>query len=342
MQSLCCEQMKLEAHYFRKEMFFNVGKFVDLSGKRFGHLLVERRGPNHISSGGNSFVAYECVCDCGNRVTITANKLTTGHTSSCGKCNDYDNLDDLTGRRFDKLVVIRKNGYHTYPNGDREYKWLCKCDCGGTITMLGKSLKADHPHSCNCWRHSRSVVDNMLDREFGRLTVIGRESDIYTKEGTVVDCWKCRCTCGGEIVVRGASLRNGHTSSCGCYRLEMLSGKEHMSKSEEAVANILDKYALAYTYQKTYPDLLGLSGNLLSYDFGLDIQDDTYLIECQGLQHYQPVEFFGGNAGFGYQKVHDYRKYRYADEHDFHLLLLDCRAGLPNDLHEQIVSFLKL
>lgn len=32
--------------------------------------------------------------------------------------------------------------------------------------------------------------------------------------------WHCKCTCGNEKDVRGNSLRNGHTQSCGCLQRE--------------------------------------------------------------------------------------------------------------------------
>mgnify|MGYP006350009733 FL=1 len=36
------------------------------------------------------------------------------------------------------------------------------------------------------------------------------------KDGCVL--WKCRCDCGNERIVRGASLKNKRTQSCGCLR----------------------------------------------------------------------------------------------------------------------------
>jgi hypothetical protein len=50
----------------------------------------------------------------------------------------------------------------------------------------------------------------MIGKRFGYLTVIKKHHSsncVY---------WLCRCDCGKETVVSGASLRNGHTRSCGC------------------------------------------------------------------------------------------------------------------------------
>ena len=55
---------------------------------------------------------------------------------------------------------------------------------------------------------------------FGRLEVISK-TDKRTKCGAVY--WNCRCSCGSGIIktVTSASLRNGHTKSCGCLKREL-------------------------------------------------------------------------------------------------------------------------
>lgn len=62
--------------------------FVDITGKKFGKLAVVERSDNHISSGGNSFVAWVCLCDCGNVKTIIGSRLKCGRAMSCG-CETY-------------------------------------------------------------------------------------------------------------------------------------------------------------------------------------------------------------------------------------------------------------
>lgn len=51
----------------------------DLTGKRFGHLVALKR----VSKPGSP-VLWECVCDCGNVVTVRALCLSKGITQSCG------------------------------------------------------------------------------------------------------------------------------------------------------------------------------------------------------------------------------------------------------------------
>jgi hypothetical protein len=56
----------------------------DLTGKRFGRLLVLYRAPDHVSPSGNRFVAWTCICDCRKTTTILAGNLRKGFTTSCG------------------------------------------------------------------------------------------------------------------------------------------------------------------------------------------------------------------------------------------------------------------
>jgi len=54
-------------------------------------------------------------------------------------------LIDLTGKRFGKLIVIKKNGKDKF----RQNMWLCKCDCGNYVTVRAYSLK-NNTRSCGC------------------------------------------------------------------------------------------------------------------------------------------------------------------------------------------------
>lgn len=54
---------------------------VDLTGQRFGRLVVIERGPPHPTS---LNAAWRCRCDCGNETVVLSNHLRAGTTVSCG------------------------------------------------------------------------------------------------------------------------------------------------------------------------------------------------------------------------------------------------------------------
>ena len=59
-------------------------KFVDLTGQRFGRLVVQKEYECRRASG-RVRTFWRCLCDCGNEIWAQVNTLTSGHTRSC-KC----------------------------------------------------------------------------------------------------------------------------------------------------------------------------------------------------------------------------------------------------------------
>ena len=59
---------------------------------------------------------------------------------------------------------------------------------------------------------------NLIEHRFGRLEVI----EIAGRNRHKQTLWRCRCDCGAVIVTSTNALRQGHTRSCGCLKVEML------------------------------------------------------------------------------------------------------------------------
>ena len=61
---------------------------------------------------------------------------------------------DLTGKRFGRLTVLRRDGV-IYMSGNRRWSqptWLCKCDCGTEFVTCGAYLRQGRTKSCGCLR----------------------------------------------------------------------------------------------------------------------------------------------------------------------------------------------
>ena len=127
-------------------------------GDKFGKLTVIARDLDNQEYGR---LAWKCKCDCGNIVTIRGKELKNGNTKSCGcliteKALENlaiinSNLEDLTGQRSGKLVVIRQaveNEIINKPKGSRY--WLCKCDCGNIHIVSTSDFKSKKVQSCGC------------------------------------------------------------------------------------------------------------------------------------------------------------------------------------------------
>ena len=61
-----------------------MGKIAeDISGNKYNNLTVICRG--HTVK---RYLKWECLCDCGNTTFTTSTDLISGHTKSCGKCEE--------------------------------------------------------------------------------------------------------------------------------------------------------------------------------------------------------------------------------------------------------------
>lgn len=118
-------------------------------------------------------------------------------------------------------------------------------------------------------------------------------------------------------------LRAKHKECGNVYEVrpnDFLNGKRcpfcNSPKGETIINKILDTFNLNYETQQTFDDLMDKT--YLSYDFY--IPDQNILIEYQGIQHYQPVDIFGGDDQFVIQQKHDQMKLDYAKEHGYNLI----------------------
>lgn len=90
------------------------------------------------------------------------------------------------------------------------------------------------------------------------------------------------------------------------------------SKLEYYVLLYLNDKNIKYELHKNFEGLIGVNNGDLSYDFYLS--DLNILLECQGKQHFAPVEYFGGEQQFIIQQEHDKRKRDYANSNNIRLI----------------------
>ncbi len=70
----------------------------------------------------------------------------------------------LTGKRFGKLVVIRKIGLDKH----KYVLWECKCDCGNYKIVPSVYLINGHTKACS---HSCGSIKDLINYRFGKLIV---------------------------------------------------------------------------------------------------------------------------------------------------------------------------
>lgn len=210
---------------------------------------------------------------------------------------------DLTGKQFGYLTPI------FYIKGG---KWHCKCRCGNELDVDTRNLNSGHTKSCGCLQKEKASnnTTNMLDYEDEDLKVIRRAGS----DGQGVALWECLCKhCGNIFITRGASIRAGYVKSCGCVH----------SLNEQNIVKILQENNVEFATQYTFPDLFGINGGHLRFDFAIfnDNHELSHLIEYNGKQHYvQSSGEWGSN--FETTIKHDELKQEYCQKHNIRLIII--------------------
>lgn len=116
-----------------------MGKFIDLKGQRFGKWTVLKRVKN--DKNGNS--KFLCKCDCGTLKEVLSSSLKNKTSTNCG-CLRYEQCQDIIGKRYGNLIVIKKI------KKSKRNDFLCKCDCGTKKVICKSSLINGFTKSCGC------------------------------------------------------------------------------------------------------------------------------------------------------------------------------------------------
>lgn len=302
----------------------------NLIGKKINALTVQEKVSkdflikNHIRSDKR----WKCLSDYGKIFYCSTYDLKSGHVT--GRTRHHSKIKDLTGKRFGRLVVASRAADHIIPtSGKRDIMWNCICDCGNHCVVRGTNLRSGDSKSCGCTRSITNLKRGIIDLtglKFGRWTVLFYAGRRLEPRGRYTTLWHCRCDCGNEKIITGSSLRNGLSLSCGCLKLEKLRQKSKkgsiVSKAEKVVFNYLLRNKILFQYQVYFKGLVGKQNYPLSYDFKVLINGHKYLIECQGIQHSRPVNYFGGKNQFKVQLHNDHLKYDFAIENGYCLIYL--------------------
>ena len=123
--------------------------------ERFGRLIVKE----YIGKDKNKVPIYKCLCDCGNEKNISKYSLRGGFTKSCG-CLMTEHLHfnlagrnkkDLTGLKFDRLLVLREDINEFLLKEKKTVRWVCLCDCGKIKSIRSQCLLSRKTKSCGCY-----------------------------------------------------------------------------------------------------------------------------------------------------------------------------------------------
>lgn len=79
----------------------------------------------------------------------------------CKKCRKF--YDDLTGKTFGKLTVLRHDDSHiANKENNWHHKWICQCECGNIVSVFANNLTRLHTTSCGCT--GRSIGEEKIEK----------------------------------------------------------------------------------------------------------------------------------------------------------------------------------
>lgn len=296
-------------------------KKIDLTNRYFGKLFVIREATKEEKNRKNG-AWWLCKCDCGNQVIKDGQGLRKGYTTSCG-CDLLDKLKarppqktiDETGNRYGKLTVLERDYKYEETHTNGSTAWICKCDCGNKITVLRSSFINNKTTSCGCFRKQISSIhlsnlssNNFVDEtgnRYGKLLVLKKIENTSNRVGVK---WLCKCDCGNYKESFGSDLRNGIVTSCGCLTI---------SKGEFIIKNILENNGIDYISEY----IIEIKNKKFRFDFAIVEKSQVlYFIEFDGKQHFEPVDFFGGEIQFNKTKMNDKLKNNWCIDNNIPLI----------------------
>ena len=206
---------------------------------------------------------------------------------------------DLRGQKVGMLTPIEwiQGGF-----------WRCICDCGEETIVDTRNLTSNHTTSCGCKRYTSKNITDMTGYEDDNVKVLFQDGNIGETAA-----WRCMCKhCGREFTTKGSNIRFGYTQSCGCRH----------SRNEQNITNLLNEAGVEFKTQYTFPDLLGVSGRPLRFDFAIFENGELKrLVEFHGKQHFGCPKG-SWSSGYGSLVENDIRKRRYCNENGIELKMI--------------------
>lgn len=148
---------------------------VDLTGQRFGRLLVKHRGANDH----RGHAVWRCLCDCGKFVETRASSLRRGVSRSCGCLSRYTTIEarrPSPGDIFGLLTVREFSGVKNHKS-----VFICDCACGSVVEIRATNLRSGNSRSCGCGYRNRAPKDAALFRQIDQL--VAKQVDICSPVG---------------------------------------------------------------------------------------------------------------------------------------------------------------
>ena len=199
---------------------------------------------------------------------------------------------------------------------------ICKCQCGNYTMIKLNAFRNGSTKSCGCYGREAAAErmrkvgqfskekDYSLDdsNPFYKFIRNTGEKDSCNSFIWEIECKKCHQHYYGVPVQLISQKHSRRSNPCNCWR--------QVSKGVLKITDILEKNNISFQTEYSFTDCLSPKGNPMKFDFFVN---NSYIIEYDGEQHYQP-ESFGINSltevneKFTQQLLYDEIKNNYCKE----------------------------
>lgn len=230
---------------------------------------------------------------------VTLVKLSTKCKYCHEKNRNYHNTIEEVMPLIQKSCVNNDYKFIGFVGGEwkncRKTKLLLKCNRCGKISEKNYDNLVNKNSKCICYRTKKAKEKNVLKNNEVKNTIEkvctinevefisfeNKENEYFNNRTKL----KFKCKKCGNIIRRSFyNVRQGNTVCECCHQ----SSLEKQTKQKLIEKNILFEEQKKFSWLK--------SKNKLSLDFYL--QEYKIAIECQGKQHFEPIEYFGGQKTF--------------------------------------------
>lgn len=177
-----------------------------------------------------------------------------------------------------------------------------------------------------CYLTKRGIIDRLTQNEFLLKAkemhgeTYNYDATIYIKHNEVLDII---CKTHGSFKQQAQSHLNG--AGCPICR---------ESKGERNIREFLLENNIKFIRQHKFPNCRNMRP--LPFDFYLP--QNNICIEYHGIQHYEPVKYFGGNNRFINQEINDRIKLNYCIDNNINLIIVKYNENHYDSLNNFFVK----
>lgn len=151
-------------------------KAINLTNKTMGELTALKR----VGTTSSNHALWRCKCSCGKIINLSSQALRRGQ-KTCGCIKRR--WEDLTGRHFHKLTVVKRIENYCSPNGDTHIQWQCVCNCGRKLKVCTSPLKRGKVKTCgkNRCRSRLTLKQRLLNKVLTRYKSDAKKRNLTFK-----------------------------------------------------------------------------------------------------------------------------------------------------------------